>query len=440
MPSPGDASERPLTRREAREAERKSLEGAETADARPASEQPPGVVPADWFARRDDEPTSVPGEADDPQAPAGPSLEWRQQQYPSRERQKRRRSLKGLWVTLIVIAILGGLVGGAYAIFQPQVSRLFATMEPNDYKGSGSGQVLVTIKSGDIGADVASTLHKAGVTKSYEAFYSLLVKTQPSPVFQPGAYKLAKKMSAKAALAALEDPANKVEMTAVIPEGTAEKDVLGILATATKLPRADLQKAADDVAAYGVPPEAKTLEGFLFPATYRFSPGVTAPEVIKTLVDRMFQALDAAGVAPADRWNIVVMASLVQREAGLAADYPKVARVFYNRLDQGWKLQSDATVAYGTGHTDRVTTTNAERADASNPYNTYQHAGLPPGPISNPGDVAINAALHPADGPWMFFVTWNLETGETIFSTTNAEHEAAVKKWQQWMRDHPNYG
>ena len=67
------------------------------------------------------------------------------------------------------------------------------------------------------------------------------------------------------------------------------------------------------------------------------------------------------------------------------------------------------------------------------------HPGLPVGPISNPGDLAINAVVHPADGPWMFFVTWNLKTGETIFSTTEAEHEAAVEKWQQWMKDNPGY-
>jgi UPF0755 protein len=117
-----------------------------------------------------------------------------------------------------------------------------------------------------------------------------------------------------------------------------------------------------------------------------------------------------------------------------------VSRVFLNRLAIGMLLQSDATVAYGTGHTNTVTTTNAERADASNPYNTYVHPGLPPGPISNPGDLAINAALHPADGPWLYFVTWNLKTGETIFSTTIAEHNAAVAKWQQWMKDNPGYG
>jgi UPF0755 protein len=369
-------------------------------------------------------------------------LVWRQQHYVSHQSpRKKKRSLKPLWATIIVIAVLGGLVGGAYAFFQPQVAKLIAAVTPqdNDYSGSGSGAVNFTIHSGDTGSDIANNLQKAGVVKTYEAFYSLLLRQKPATDFQPGVFKLAKGMSAQAALIALQDPASKVQNTAVIPEGTAEKDILPIVAEATKLPVADLQAAASKPADFGVPAEAKTLEGFLFPATYTFAPGVSAHDAIKTMVDRSFQALDEAGVAPADRWKTVVLASIVQREAGLAPDYPKVSRVFLNRLEQGWNLQSDATVAYGTGNTHTVTTTDAERADAGNPYNTYVHAGLPVGPISNPGDLAIDAAIHPADGPWMFFVTWNLKTGETIFSTTSEEHDAAVEKWQQWMRDNPGY-
>lgn len=445
----------PMTRREAREArEAQAARASEPArepvaepvpaqdaapaqDGAPAQATPPAEqhIPFSTFEELTAAPENGEPGADSP-------LAWRQQNYLSHAEPKKKRSFKPLWVTLIIVAIFGGIAGGAYAVFQPQVAKLVNAIAPKDidYKGNGTGQVLFTIKSGDSGSNVATNLQKAGVTKTYEAFYSLLLRQQPAVEFQPGAFKLAKQMSAQAALLALQDPANKVQNTAVIPEGTAEKDIIPIVATATKLPVADLQAAAANPADYGVPAEAKTLEGFLFPATYTFTPGITAHDAIKTLVDRSFQALDQAGVAPADRWKTVVLASIVQREAGLAPDYPKVSRVFLNRIAQGWKLQSDATVAYGTGNTHTVTTTDAERADASNPYNTYVHPGLPIGPISNPGDLAINAALHPADGPWMFFVTWNLQTGETIFSTTAAEHDAAVAKWQQWMRDNPGYG
>ena len=225
----------------------------------------------------------------------------------------------------------------------------------------------------------------------------------------------------------------------MIPEGTAAVDVYAILADATAIPLDQVQAAAADLASFGGPAEATSLEGWLFPATYELDPGLDAHGYLQQMVDTMKQRLTTAGVQPADYQRVIVFASLIQRAAGLAADYPKVARVFQNRLDQGMLLQSDATVAYGTGQTHRVTTTDEERGDEANPYNTYQHLGLPVGPISNPGDLAIDAAVAPADGSWLYFVTTNLDTGETTFSTTLGEHEAAVKVWQAWMRDHPEY-
>ncbi|WEO75704.1 endolytic transglycosylase MltG [Cryobacterium sp. SO2] len=356
-----------------------------------------------------------------------------------------KKSRKGAWGCLIVLVIILGLMGAAAFALQGPISQLIAaTQEPEDYEGSGSGEVLVMIHDGDTGSDIANTLLDQDVVKSYDAFYDLLLAQPTDPVFQPGAYLLASQMSSQAALTALQDPATRQELTVVIPEGTAAVDVLASLSEGTDIPLADLQAAAADLSGFGLPAEATTLEGFLFPATYTFQPGVTAHDAIKTLVDRQFQALDEAGVPAADRWKTIVMASLVQREAGLRDDYYKVAKVFYNRLDPAqWDsglLQSDATVAYGTGNTHLVTTTDAERADANNAYNTYVHPGLPVGPISNPGDLAIDATLHPADGTWLFFVTWNLDTGETIFSTTAAEHDAGVEKWLAWMDEHPEYG
>ena len=356
-----------------------------------------------------------------------------------------KKSRAGAWGCLIVLIVILGLMGAAAFALQGPISQFIASTQPaEDYEGSGDGEVLVMIHDGDTGSDIATTLVDQDVVASYDAFYDLLLAQATDPVFQPGAYQLASQMSAEAALTALQDPESRQEMTVVIPEGTAAVDVLTSISEGTDIPIGDLQAAAADLSVYGLPAEATTLEGFLFPATYTFQPGTTAQDAIKTLVDRQFQALDEAGVASADRWKTIVMASLVQREAGLRDDYYKVARVFYNRLDPAqWEsglLQSDATVAYGTGNTHLVTTTDAERADTGNAYNTYVHPGLPVGPISNPGDLAIDATLHPADGTWLFFVTWNLDTGETIFSTTVDEHDAGVAKWLDWMDEHPEYG
>ncbi|MFF2369463.1 endolytic transglycosylase MltG [Agromyces sp. NPDC058110] len=359
------------------------------------------------------------------------------------EPKKKRR---GPWGCLIGLLIVGALIAGAVFFLQGPIAALVAQFTPaEDYDGAGTGEVVFMIHDGDTGSSIAENLADQDIVASYDAFYDLLLEQSPEPEFHPGAYQMANQMSAQAALDALTDPANKLENTFVIPEGTATVDALPTIAEGTGVPLEELQAAAaESPQSYGLPAEATNLEGFLFPATYTLDPGLDAHAVLQTLVDRQFQALDEAGVAPADRWKTIVLAALVQREAGLRDDFYKVSRVFQNRLDPNqWPsglLQSDATVAYGTGNTHLVTTTDEERADAGNPYNTYVHPGLPVGPISNPGDLAIDAALHPADGPWLFFVTWNLDTGETIFSATVEEHEAAVAKWLAWMDEHPEYG
>jgi len=126
------------------------------------------------------------------------------------------------------------------------------------------------------------------------------------------------------------------------------------------------------------------------------------------------------------------MASIIEKEAGVNdADRAKIARVFYNRLEQGMQLQSDATVAYANNITGRVTTTDAERALKS-PYNTYWVKGLPVGPITSPSKKSIDAALHPADGDWLYFAVVNLDTGETEFNSDKAGHDATVAKFQSW--------
>jgi UPF0755 protein len=353
---------------------------------------------------------------------------------------KRKRRLGWLWalITLLVLALAaGGVALFAWTNYETQVREVMGWQLPTDYEGSGNGEaVTIQIVDGDIGSDIAATLHEAGVTLTAEAFYDLLVIEEPT--FQPGTYTLQKEMSAKAALAALQDPANHVIASALIIEGTTLPTALKNLSEGTGVPLADLEAASKDLASFGLPPEAPSLEGYLFPATYTFEPGQTAHDVLQRLVTETFTRLDAAGVAVADRHRVLTMAGLIQKEGGPEVDFPQVARVFQNRLDQGMLLQSDATVSYGAGSTS-IFTTDAERADASNPYNTYANPGLPIGPISAPGDAAIAAALNPVPGPWLYFVLINGETGETRFSTTNAEHDAAVKVWQQWLRDNPDW-
>ena len=357
----------------------------------------------------------------------------------SGEPPKRKRRLTWLWVLLSVIVVGAVGAGAVWHFYEPQVRKVLGWELPVDYTGTGNGTpATVVIKSGDIGEDVARSLHTAGVTMTFDAFYQLLLKTSPAPSFVPGTYSLQKHMSAASALAALKDPKNHITAKVVIPEGTTIKKFLQKLADGTGLDVADYEAAIADPTVYGIPADAPSMEGYLFPATYTFDPGMTAQEVLTEVTQRMFTSLNAAGVAPADYNRVLTLASIIQKEGGSTEDFYKVSRVFTNRIEQGMLLQSDATVSYGSGGTS-ISTTGKERADASNPYNTYVHPGLPIGPIAAPGDAAIDAALHPADGPWLYFVLINGETGETAFSSTLAEHNKAVKVWQAWLRDHPDF-
>lgn len=355
-----------------------------------------------------------------------------------------RKRRRGRWVALIVVlALVGGGIGaGVYVwnAYGTKVRELLGWEEPNDYTpGMAHGETLVTIASGDTGSAISRSLYAAGVTKTSGVFYEMLVKSKQNPTFYPGVYRLKKQMTAAAALAALKDPANKLAHSALIREGITQAQILPILADSLKIPLADFQAAVAHPAAYGV--TADSLEGWLFPAMYTFDPGATATQVIKTMVARTVTSLDKAGVPVADRQRVLTVASIIQREARQSADFYKVSRVISNRLAQGMKLEMDSTAQFGYGqlHNGTVSSSAAALAD-KNAWNTYVITGLPKGPISSPGDTAIDAAMHPADGPWLYFVTVNLNTGETVFSATYADHQKAVAQWRTWCKANPNTG
>ncbi|SDH27876.1 endolytic transglycosylase MltG [Microbacterium pygmaeum] len=365
---------------------------------------------------------------------------------PPPDRRKRRI---GGWIALaVVLVLLGGMAAGGLWVwntYEDKIREFMGWEEPKDFEaGMANGEVLVTIEDGDTGSPISQRLYDSGVTKTSDAFYDYLIDTGQNPTFQPGAYALQYQMTSEAALEALLNPANKRENTAQIPEGFTVDGTLERLAEGTGIPLEEFQSAVADPAAYGVP--ASTLEGWLFPATYTFDPGVTPTQMIQTMVDRTVQSLDTAGVPVEDRERILTVASIIQREARFEDDFYKVSRVIENRLDPEnqetfGKLQMDSTAQYGYGEMhDGTVSTSQEALDDPNPWNTYYNTGLPIGPIANPGDLAIDAAMHPADGDWLYFVTVNLNTGETVFTTNIDDHNAAVAQWQAWCTDNPDAG
>jgi UPF0755 protein len=258
-------------------------------------------------------------------------------------------------------------------------------------------------------------------------------------------------MRAQDALAVLVDPKNIVTTSVAIPEGLRVVDIVDALVKKTSFKKGEFQKALKDPA-IGLPAYAKgNPEGYLFPATYAFGPKAKPVDMIKAMVDRWKQAAKqndlearaaALGYTPA---QMMTIASLVQAE-GRGDDMPKIARVIYNRLEgpgdkQGTngRLQIDATVNYALGRKGVATVTTAETTGTDSPYNTYLNPGLPPGPIEAPGDAAIQAATHPAEGDWYYYVTVNLKTGETKFAKTYDEFLTYKKELQDYC-DHESAG
>ncbi len=363
---------------------------------------------------------------------------------PSRHDRDRKKSRIAKWVVLIVIlAIIGGIGAGAawvWSTYETQIRSVMGWEEPKDFEpGEATGEVLVTVVDGDTGSTISQTLFDQGVTKTPTAFYDHLIATAQNPTFQPGVYALQQRMTSEAALALILDPTSKRQNAAQLREGLTLDQTVEVLAQGTGMPAADFTAAVDDPSAYGV--AAASLEGWLFPATYQFDPGLSATDIVRTMVDRTIESLDAAGVPQERREEILTTASIIQREARLSDDFYKVSRVIANRLADGMPLQMDSTAQYGYNEMhDGTVSSSAEALEDDNPWNTYVRAGLPAGPIANPGDEAIDAAMHPADGPWLYFVTWNMDTGETIFSATYEEHQAGIEQWHAWCDANDNRG
>jgi UPF0755 protein len=358
-----------------------------------------------------------------------------------RRRRRRRRSngrVGGCVAVVVAVLILLGAGGFAYVQGRAWLEEAFAP--PEDYSGDGTGTVLVEIERGQTSTQIANTLESKDVVASSEAFMDEARTEEKAALIQAGFYQMSRKMSARAALDVLINPDNLVQNAVTIPEGYTVGQTLERLAAETKISLKQLRAAAEKPGRLGLPDYAGgQLEGFLFPATYALPPNATAQSVLTKMVDRFKQAAEehqlrrkaqAMGLTPLEA---VTVASIVEAEARRDQDVGKVARVIYNRLERDMRLQMDSTVHYAVGKAGNVTTTAKDRRSRS-PYNTYRVKGLPPGPIDSPGERALAAALEPAQGDWIYFVTVNIDTGETKFATTDEEHARNVEEFREFCR------
>jgi UPF0755 protein len=342
---------------------------------------------------------------------------------PAEPRKGRGGQLSCLIVVVVVAALLGG---AAWAFLAGKEMLQDAFAGPEDFSGEGSGEVVFEVSEGESSAAIGRNLKKAGVVKSVEAFTEAASeRSSEAQGIQVGFYPLREEMSAEAALDVLVDPANLVQSSVTVPEGLRVEDTVELLAKKTDVPLRDFERVLESPGAIGLPRYAKgDAEGYLFPATYAFPPNADAESILSKMVERWRQAAeDADLVARADELGytpgqVMIVASLIESEANRQEDRGKVARVIYNRLETDATnklLQIDATVNYALGR-DLGLALTTEDLQVDSPYNTRRYPGLPPGPIESPGDAAIEAAANPPEGDWIYYVTVDLDTGETKFT------------------------
>jgi UPF0755 protein len=348
---------------------------------------------------------------------------------------------------IAVLLALAVLVGGGWYGATKGYAAYMNWRQTSDYIGNGVDDVQITIPSGASVTDMGLILVKADVVKSTKAFQTAAAAQAKSTAIQPGTYKMKTHLPAAAAVARLIDPATyKVVKRVLIREGLRLTAMVPVLAKGTGLTEDQLNAVLKDPTTLGLPAYANNNpEGFLFPDSYEVADKPDALATLKAMVAEFNTVaasedlVNRAAVLGYTPLQVLTVASIIEAEVNRPEDRPMVARAIYNRLQgktetgQPMKLQLDSTVIYANGGGGTLTTTDAQRA-LDSAYNTYKIDGLPPGPINSPGKSAIEAALSPADGTWIYWVVVNPVTGETKFASTLAEHQTNVAQFQAWCQ------
>ncbi|MBB4908991.1 endolytic transglycosylase MltG [Actinophytocola algeriensis] len=366
---------------------------------------------------------------------------------PPPPRKKKRKT--GLWIGMLVVLVL--IAAGGYYGYK----QLTGIGDYEDFAGQGEGDVVIQVHNGDSTGDIAATLVDAGVVASSRAFVAAAESNTDVRGVQPGYYVMKTKASGSAAVSKIVDPKSRVGAMDIKPGAQLENVILGqdkvvkgitaMLADAscaeldgksTCVPPEQLAEAVKtaDLAKLGVPdwaiPDAskaepqRRLEGLIMPGVYHVKPGSTPEELWQQLVGESATRMQAFGLPDVAKdtgytpYQVLVMASLVEKEA-ITKDFGKVSRVTYNRLRESMKLEYDSTINYVLDRP--AIRTNEEDRDRVGPYNTYDNTGLPPTPISAPGEGALEAAVNPEPGEWLFFVKCEKD-GTSCFAVTNDEH------------------
>jgi uncharacterized YceG family protein len=343
---------------------------------------------------------------------------------PARPRVKRNvRARLGLGIVLVVAA---ALVWFLWSLFQP-------------FHGDGAGNVAVTLPQKSGVGEIGDLLERRGVISSSFFFGARATLDGKRSALKPGSYALKRDMSYAAVLDKLSaGPPNNI-VTVVVPEGRSRREIAASLADARlkgDYLSATRRSPALDPGRYGAS-HPTDLEGFLFPATYELKPGSDVSKLVTKQLQAFRQRFATVSLRAAKRKNltpydVLIIASLVERETAVARERKLIASVVYNRLHAGTPLGIDATTRFQFNKWSGALT-RSELASSS-PYNTRIHTGLPPGPIGNPGLASIAAAAAPAGTPFMFYVANPCKPGTHTFTKTLSEFNAAVARYEDARR------
>jgi len=309
--------------------------------------------------------------------------------------------------------------------------RFYVALQPALSPGVGNGgRTVIYLKPGTRAIEIANRLKREGVIRDRSLFLLFTLLRGSYGELKAGEYQFTPSMGLLDVIKILEEGRVLIHKV-TIPEGATVRDIANLLRDEGLVDKDRFLYLAMNRAVAGqYDPEASTLEGFLFPDTYEFIKGMVEEEIIDHMVQRFFRTFTGEDEIRArrlgmSRYQVVTLASIIEREALVDREKPIIAGVFYNRLRQGMRLQADPTVLYGKNHQGPPTRRDLQ---IDHPYNTYLQEGLPPGPIANPGERALRAALYPARVTYLYFVSKN--DGTHHFSRTLEEHNRAVRKYQ----------
>jgi UPF0755 protein len=329
-----------------------------------------------------------------------------------------RRIARAFAALVIIAAVLAAAAAG-YSFFGP-------------YRGFQTA-AFVDIEHGTSSRGIARDLEQHGVVRSSWAF--LVVRAlHPTATLQAGEYRFDKAQTPWSVFDKIRR--GKVFFEDLrVPEGSNIFDIANFLKSLDSVTSEALLKQVEDTSSIrDLDPQTPDLEGYLFPSTYRITHTTSAKRLCRMMAGEFRKTWAEIGgpADPAEIHKIVTVASMVQKETAIPEERPLVASVFYNRLRLGMPLQCDPTTIYAALLGDRYTGVILKSELASkNPYNTYTHVGLPPGPICNPGKASLEAALHPAETKYLYFVARPDGSGRHTFSTTLAQHERAVRAYRR---------